>query len=878
MDSLKNEKMESKSQCEIQHPTPPIPHYALSEGVLRLESSSTQDPASHHYGGSGSGTGGIGNCSGGGGAGIVSKSDGELGSNFSGSGIVSSIGTQSGSGISTTTIKASSAGYATLDADDEIEDEDDCEHELTSTERVDRQFHDEDDVKDPNGVHFQMLSRAFTPDDDIFVIYELGDDVIPSASDWVALVPAPSTSVSTTSTSVELWTPEMAETAVWRETAPQASTNRDFPYLRSIFVNLSSRSIPPSDSILYRFLFVSAMTKKILGRSSTFNITDKPFVDTEVKDITSILEVLVDVGDIPGLDPGSLKRLKSFMEPVEHRSEPDCIVNFKRHSQTASSSTLTDQDAQQLQPRLLRPDDRAPATEEHHDDEEEGACPWDRDGSIEDLLSKSLKMLESVSTVDSFMTVPSEKSSFVSVDGEVTTVGGEVAGGGGECRTCSGYKEKLEEMRKLQEESQKTIAEIQQKLKEGKEQLAAHSSKENTSSRTKKLEEKLRNIRLSKRRLEDELVEAIGRAARSKEEVMEIRQTMHENSSKVERNVAEMTELKSSLTAKEKELKDLHEYVENIHYTLSTKGVLEPKKENGDGTSTEIPDNGKLVDLESQTWSVSESRKKGALRAKLTNQSGVIDHLHHTLGRLDKERADALRRAERAEKTIDVQGVEISKLKEAVAKMKQEASRAANRVESLSKIIVQERQMLQARMEKVREALMNVESARKLKLANNERGSGSSSLVGGGGGGGGWASGSDRAAAVAQRKNVGQEPQTAPEAVRANSASGVGGVSGGGGAGGKSRFVSPGATPTPSPKKLPTSPPTSGAFFFGAPTSSSNKSGGGKSKAALNAADGKASRWPSLIYSAGGGGGGASGGKKGGAGKAIAVAKELFRK
>ena len=40
---------------------------------------------------------------------------------------------------------------------------------------------------------------------------------------------------------------------------------------------------------------------------------------------------------------------------------------------------------------------------------------------------------------------------------------------------------------------------------------------------------------------------------------MEIRQTMHENSSKVERNVAEMTELKSSLTAKEKELKDLHE-------------------------------------------------------------------------------------------------------------------------------------------------------------------------------------------------------------------------------------------------------------------------------------------------------------------------------
>ena len=79
-----------------------------------------------------------------------------------------------------------------------------------------------------------MLSRAFTPDDDIFVIYELGDDVTSSASDWVALVPAPSNSVSTTSTSssTELWTPEMAETAVWRETAPQASTNKDFPYLR----------------------------------------------------------------------------------------------------------------------------------------------------------------------------------------------------------------------------------------------------------------------------------------------------------------------------------------------------------------------------------------------------------------------------------------------------------------------------------------------------------------------------------------------------------------------------------------------------------------------------------------------------------------------
>ena len=55
-----------------------------------------------------------------------------------------------------------------------------------------------------------------------------------------------------------------------------------------------------------------------------------------------------------------------------------------------------------------------------------------------------------------------------------------------------------------------------------------------------------------------------------------------------------------------------------------------------------------------------------------------------------------------AEKTTEVQSVEITKLKEAVAKMKQEASKAANRVESLSKIIIQERQTLQTRMEKVR--------------------------------------------------------------------------------------------------------------------------------------------------------------------------------
>ena len=74
-----------------------------------------------------------------------------------------------------------------------------------------------------------MLSRAFTPDDDIFVIYEIGDDVTPSATDWVALVPTPSTAVLS---AAEFWTPEMAETAVWREMAPQASTNRDFPNLR----------------------------------------------------------------------------------------------------------------------------------------------------------------------------------------------------------------------------------------------------------------------------------------------------------------------------------------------------------------------------------------------------------------------------------------------------------------------------------------------------------------------------------------------------------------------------------------------------------------------------------------------------------------------
>merc|ERR1719481_15371 len=313
-------------------------------------------------------------------------------------------------------------------------------------------------------------------------------------------------------------------------------------------------------------------------------------------------------------------------------------------------------------------------------------------------------------------------------------------------------------MRKLQEESQKQIAEIQQKLKEGKEKLSGGGSqsqffKESSSSslRTRKLEEKLRNLRLSKRRLEDELVEAIGRAARSKEEVMEIRQTLHDNSNKMETAFGEMTELKSDLASKEKELKDLHEYVENIHYTLSTKGMKDAKRPNGAESAGDIPVNGKLVDLESTAWSVSESRKKGALRAKLTNQSGVIDHLHHTLGRLDKERGDALRRAEMAEKTVEVQNVEITKLKEAVAKMKQEASKAANRVESLSKIIIQERQTLQTRMEKVREALKKVDSARKLKLAsgNGERGPtlGSGSGSGGLGGGGGWASGSDRAAA-----------------------------------------------------------------------------------------------------------------------------------
>ena len=59
-------------------------------------------------------------------------------------------------------------------------------------------------------------------------------------------------------------------------------------------------------------------------------------------------------------------------------------------------------------------------------------------------------------------------------------------------------------------------------------------------------------------------------------------------------------------------------------------------------------------------------------------------------------------RAETAEKMVENQNAEMSKLKEAVAKMKQEASKAANRVESLSKIIIQERQTLQTRMEKVR--------------------------------------------------------------------------------------------------------------------------------------------------------------------------------
>ena len=40
---------------------------------------------------------------------------------------------------------------------------------------------------------------------------------------------------------------------------------------------------------------------------------------------------------------------------------------------------------------------------------------------------------------------------------------------------------------------------------------------------------------------------------------MEIRQTLHDNSNKMETAFGEMTELKSDLASKEKELKDLHE-------------------------------------------------------------------------------------------------------------------------------------------------------------------------------------------------------------------------------------------------------------------------------------------------------------------------------
>merc|ERR1719204_2746167 len=167
----------------------------------------------------------------------------------------------------------------------------------------------------------------------------------------------------------------MSEICVWKEAAPQTSTNRDFPNLRSFFVNLDSMSICPSDSIVYAFVFVSSATKKILGQSNLFGITDNPIFDSEVKDITSILEVLVDVGHIPGLDSGSLQHLKSFMEPVQHRSEPDCVVSFKRR---AHSTTASEGDRQQQQQRLLRPAGRmggredaagAAAAEEEEEDE-----------------------------------------------------------------------------------------------------------------------------------------------------------------------------------------------------------------------------------------------------------------------------------------------------------------------------------------------------------------------------------------------------------------------------------------------------------------------------------------------------------------------------
>ena len=42
---------------------------------------------------------------------------------------------------------------------------------------------------------------------------------------------------------------------------------------------------------------------------------------------------------------------------------------------------------------------------------------------------------------------------------------------------------------------------------------------------------------------------------------MEIRQTLNENSNKMESNFGEIAELKLGMVAKEKELKDLHELV-----------------------------------------------------------------------------------------------------------------------------------------------------------------------------------------------------------------------------------------------------------------------------------------------------------------------------
>ena len=105
-------------------------------------------------------------------------------------------------------------------------------------------------------------------------------------------------------------------------------------------------------------------------------------------------------------------------------------------------------------------------------EDEAEACLWDRDGSVEDLLSKmekeSSKILKSVSTIHSFVTVASDTDSFFSINGDGGVDAAEsVAGGGssGKCTNCNGVRDKLEEMKKLHEDSKKQIAEVQQKLK-----------------------------------------------------------------------------------------------------------------------------------------------------------------------------------------------------------------------------------------------------------------------------------------------------------------------------------------------------------------------------------------------------------------------------